>query len=375
MFSAADLTELIAERPELGVSILMPTHVSGSETQQDPLRFKNLLSEAWSQLTALGHSSADSDRVLTAAQSLMDDREFWQHQELGLAVFLAGGEIRTYTLPVSVTDQVVVRHGYHLTPLLPLVASDELFYVVTVTSQEVEMFRASRFEISRVYYEGPLSLDDQGTGSDYQNPVQASPVARPHTGSIDISHAQVYGDSPEEWRKGRLVDYARRVAVGIDQYVARDRAPVVLVASPALLGHVQRASTLTPATLWAIDTDPASMDQAQLRDSAYAVLEPHLTASREQTWGRFRALRESHDERAATDTGDLARLAQQGRIETLLISDAACSGGMLDGAQTPNPSSLDLDDLVVGTLSRSGRVRVVPSALLEEQSAAAILRF
>lgn len=375
MFSAADLSELIAERPDLGISILMPTHVSGSETQQDLVRFKNLLSEARSQLTALGHSTEDSDRALTAAQSLLDDREFWQHQELGLAVFLAGGEIRTYTLPVSVTDQVVVGPGYHLTPLLPLVASDELFYVVTVTSQEVEMFRASRFEMSRVDYEGPQSFDDQGTGSDYQNPVQASPVARPHTGSVDISHAQVYGDSPEEWRKGRLVDYARRVAVGIDQFVARDPAPMVLVAGPALSGHVQRASTLTPAKLWAIDADPASMDQAHLRDAAYAVLEPHLTASREQTWDRFRELRGSHDERAATDTGNLARLAQQGRIDTLLISEPACTGGILEGAHTPNPASIDLDALVVWTLSRSGSVQVVPSALLEEQSAAAILRF
>ena len=79
-------------------------------------------------------------------------------------MFLAGGEIRIYTLPVSVTDQVVVGHGYHVTPLLPLVASNETFYVATVTSQEVAMFRASRFEMSRVDYEGPLSVEDQGTG-------------------------------------------------------------------------------------------------------------------------------------------------------------------------------------------------------------------
>lgn len=52
----------------------MPTHVSGSQTQEDPLRFKNLLSEARSQLTALGHSTEDSDRAPTAAQSLLDDR-------------------------------------------------------------------------------------------------------------------------------------------------------------------------------------------------------------------------------------------------------------------------------------------------------------
>lgn len=89
----------------------MPTHVSGSHTQQDPLRLKNLLRESESQLNALGHSSADSGRVLAAAQSLMDDREVWRHQELGLAVFLAGGEMRTYTLPVPVRPHGVVGHA------------------------------------------------------------------------------------------------------------------------------------------------------------------------------------------------------------------------------------------------------------------------
>ncbi len=373
MFSTADLTELAAERPDVGVSILMPTHTSG-DTQQDPLRFKNLLRETRSQLTALGHSTADSDRVLTAARALLEDREFWLHQALGLAVFLAGDEIRTYRLPSSVTEEVVVGHGYHLTPLLPLVASEEPFYVVTVTAHEVETFRASRFEMSRMDFGATLSVDDQGIESDYQNPAQASPVARPHTGSIDISHAQVYGDSPEEWRKRRLVDYARRVAAGIDRFVARDPAPVVLVAGPALSGHVQRASALTPATLWTIDEDPSSLDPARLREAAYAVLEPHLTASREQTWNRFRRLRESHDRRAATDTDGLAGLAQQGRIDTLLVSEPACTGVDLEGART-NHSSRELDALVQATLSRSGSVQVVPAALLGEQSAAAILRF
>ena len=58
MFRATDLTDLIAEAPELGISIFMPTHAFGSETQQDPLRFKNLLSQARSQLSDLRWAAA-----------------------------------------------------------------------------------------------------------------------------------------------------------------------------------------------------------------------------------------------------------------------------------------------------------------------------
>jgi hypothetical protein len=56
----------------------------------------------------------------------------------------------------------------------------------------------------------PQSLDDVPGASDYENPVQASPVARPRTGAMNIGNAHVYGDSPAEWRKGRLVDFTAR---------------------------------------------------------------------------------------------------------------------------------------------------------------------
>lgn len=379
MFRATDLTDLIAEAPELGISIFMPTHAFGSETQQDPLRFKNLLSQARSQLSDLRWAAADMDRELAPAQRLMEDHDFWQHQQQGLAVFLAGGEARTYTLPVSVTDTVVVDRGYHLTPLLPIVASPEMFYVATMTSQKVEVFRASRFEMSRVDYPGPVSVDDQGTGSDYQNPVQASPVARPHTGAVDISHAQVYGDSPTEWRKARLVDFARRVAAGVDDLVARNPAPVVLVANAELSGHVRQASRLAAEDLWVIDADPASMDEAHLRAAAYAVLEPHVTASRSRTWDRFQELQGRNDKRAVTNLADLARSAQHGHVDILFISEAA-SSGVSDGAAQMPPvdfasSARLLNDLVVGTLSQGGKVQVVPAAQFEGPSVTAILRF
>ncbi len=42
------------------VSLLMPTHPTGHETKQDPIRFKNLLKEAEHRLIAAGRRSADA---------------------------------------------------------------------------------------------------------------------------------------------------------------------------------------------------------------------------------------------------------------------------------------------------------------------------
>lgn len=88
----------------------------------------------------------------------------------------------------------------------------------------------------------------------------------------------------------------------------------------------------------------------------------------------FRELRGSQDPRAATDPEELAQLAVHGRIETLLVSEAVCAGGLDDNPESGSTSQ-DLNALVDATLSRSGTVRVVPAALLGGSSAAAILRF
>jgi hypothetical protein len=69
------------------VSIFMPTHRAGPETQQDPIRFKNLVSEAEERLIAGGLRAPRAKALLKAANALVDDYDFWQHQRAVLALF------------------------------------------------------------------------------------------------------------------------------------------------------------------------------------------------------------------------------------------------------------------------------------------------
>ncbi len=197
----------------LAVSIFLPTHVRGRETRQDPIRLKNLTTQAHDNLMAAGISPADGDTLLAPALELLDDHPFWQHQSQGLALFLGTGTAHRYKVPIPLTEQVVVGPGFHIRPLLPILAADGAYRVLTITAGKVRMFDASRFALTEAENTGlPDNLADDLGEPDYENPVQASTVARPHTGSINIDNAQVYGDSPAEWRKGRIVEFARRVA-------------------------------------------------------------------------------------------------------------------------------------------------------------------
>jgi hypothetical protein len=83
----ADFEALIENRAECCVSVYLPTHRALPEARQDPIRFKNLLREAESELASRSLRAPEIAELLKPAQNLLDDPLFWWYQAAGLAVF------------------------------------------------------------------------------------------------------------------------------------------------------------------------------------------------------------------------------------------------------------------------------------------------
>ncbi|MGH3218500.1 MAG: hypothetical protein ACRDPY_07180 [Streptosporangiaceae bacterium] len=328
MFTRSDLSSLMAADPALAVSIFLPTHVRGAETQQDPVRLKNLVTRARGQLLAAGMPAAEAGAFLSPATALIEDYEFWQHQDQGLAVFVEGTGERHYRVPVTLDEQVVVGPGFRVRALLPVLAADGAFLVLTMTAGRVRLYHGSRFALAEDESAGlTRSLDEVSSEPGYENPVQAAPVARPHTGSINIGNAQVYGDSPAEWRKAQLVKLARRVATEVEALQAAQPLPVVLTADAELAGHFRKASTLGSQLAGTVEVNPEALDDAQLHEAAYALIRPQFDAARQEATKRFAALLGQGDPRAATGAGDVVRAAWRGQVDTLLLNKDATAWG------------------------------------------------
>lgn len=382
MLTHVDLAELLSATPQIAVSILMPTHVRGSEVLQDPIRLKNLVRQARAELLAAGVTSANADNLLAPATALLDDSSFWQHQEQGLALFLDGGEPHIFTVALPLAEHVVVGTTFHVRPLLPLLAADGAFGVLTISTDKVRLFKASRFAlVEEEAVDLPTGVSEELGELDYESPVQASPVARPHTGTIDISNAQVYGDSPEDWRKDRLVDFVRKVAAAVDERSAAHPVPLVLVAGAEIGGHFQKFSRLGPLLAGVIETNPDSMRNGQLHDAAYAVMRPQLDADRTKALDKFQALQGSGDPRAATGVEAVLSAAQLGRVDTLLLTDEAVGTGQgtedeLITSQMDGSTDGDLVDAAVRqTLQHGGRIHLLSSDATSDALVGAILRY
>lgn len=385
MFTRSDLTMLMDATPSPGISIYLPTHVRSGETRQDPICLKNLLAEARQSLEAAGLKPREADAILDPAAALVEDNNFWQHQDIGLALFLGDGEAHTYKVPIAFEQKVAVGPAFHVTPLLPLLAADGAFHVLTITAQSVRLFEASRFSmVEDDTADFPGSVDEVSGQSDYENPVDASPISRPHTGSINIANAQVMGDSPPDWRKANTVEFVHRVASALEHHLARHRLPVVLIADAEIQGHFQKLSDLGPLLAGVVETNPEALDVSSLHAAAYDVVRPIFDAGRTRAIERLSALLGSRDAHATLDAAEIVKAAHLGRIETLMLAEGAELWGRFDEAtgkvSVGNQATADeqdlLDDVAARVLRHGGAVTILAlDEMPEAAPAAAVLRF
>jgi hypothetical protein len=176
MFTRNDLDELVVMDARPAVSLYLPTHVA-----------ENLLSAAAERLPATWRRPAIED-FLGPAESLVGDKEFWRHQQQGLAVFLAPGFNRIHKLPTPVPEEIFLGDQFHIKPLLRLLEDAGLFWLLTISAKHTRLYRASRWEFAE---DKEIDLP-QGVGkirgmTDYEETQYASPMGQRGT----LAHARV----------------------------------------------------------------------------------------------------------------------------------------------------------------------------------------
>jgi len=385
MFSQDDLTKLINAGSGIGVSLFLPTKMVGRETLQNPIMMKNLLAQARAKLDASGIPRAEADVLLGPAMDLVEDFAFWQHQGHGLAVFLSTDGMKSFKLPAPVAELAVVGEGFHITPLLVLQDMNASFVVLTATADEIHVYQATRFAMTAVDIDDlPVSLEAMDLPPDYEAPLQSGGYGRPNTGGQNMPKTQVYGDSPEEWRKGRLIEYARRIAASLAAHLAGQPKDVVVIADAELGGHLARAEALSVMIAGFVEENPASQDAASLHAAACEVMQPIHASALDEALERLDAMLARKDATGCTDPVALIAAAHAGRVDMLFVSEGASLSGTFD-AETG--AAMVVEDGAVGTRDlvnlaaqlslRNGGVvtAVAPDRLPDDRVMAAILRY
>src|SRR5437867_2191886 len=117
LFTQREFRELLATHTGPCISIYMPAHRYGGETQQDPIRFRNLMNETDKLLKKQGVRATQAESLLEPLRRLQADGMFWRHQGDALALFRSVEHFHCFRLPLKVEEMALVQDHFHVTPL------------------------------------------------------------------------------------------------------------------------------------------------------------------------------------------------------------------------------------------------------------------
>ena len=384
MFLRHDLDELLAFDQSPAISIYLPTHPVGREVRQDAIRLRNLLSEAAKRLAACDMRGPEIDALLRPARRLIDDEEFWRHQEQGLAIFLGPGFERIHKLPIPVPEELTIAGHFCIKPLLPLIDSAGSFWIVALSASRTRLYQGSRWNFAEVAgLDLPQGIAEIWGETEYQEAHKASPVGRPPRGPSGLAKAQALGDAPEELHKTQLIELLHRIAAALEPVIKRQPAPVILVAEPKIQGHFREIAKWKELLPEGVLEFPDAMPMHELHKKACAVFAPRENEARAEWLGRLQTLL-GNNGKATASPEEIVKAARYGRIDRLFLCDGQRLWGSFDEAhdrvvahREPRAGDDDLFDYAaLMTLRQGGNVTLVDRAQLPPTGpAAAILRY
>jgi hypothetical protein len=382
LFTHNDLNTLMQNQADGPcVSIYLPTYRKGKETQQNPIRFKNLLTAAEDTLRQRGMSPAQAEEFLALATELLEDQGFWKYQSNGLAVFISPDNLWSYRLPIDFTELAVVNERFHIKPLLSMLAVNGHFYVLSLSQNRVRFFEGTQATIDEIDLETlPTSLEEALWYVEAEKQLQSHTTTT--EGGVDAPQAFHGHGVVDEDDKVRIAQFFRQVDKGLQNFLADEHAPLVLAGVEYLIPIYQEANSYQHLVDESITGNFDVSNPKELHQKAWVIIEPIFTSQQQTARERYHA--NSNTDIATHDIRDILPAAHHGRVDSLFVARNVQRWGQFNledntlkihSEAQPGDEDL-LDRAAMQTVMNSGNVYVVPSDQMpDSEPIAAIFRY
>lgn len=369
------------------ISIYLPTHRTGQDTQQDPIRFKNLLREAELSLLDRGMGPRDVSALLQSAQALLEEAHFWQHQRDGLAVFIAPDDFHFYHLPFRVEELLIIARSYYVKPVLPLFTNNGHYYILAISQDEVRLFEGTRHTVGQIDLPDgtPESLDEALQFDGPEKQLQFHSGTSPSTAQGGIRSGMFHGHGGrEEEQKERIERYLNLVDAGLKEIFREQQAPLVLAGVDYLLPIYHKISEYVNIMEEGITGSPEHLRPEELQEQAWPIVEPYFRQEMEKVIGQYLQL--AVTAKATDNIEEIVAAAFSGRVDNLLLAVNAQIWGTFDPEigkvihcqteQSPEDDLALLDFSAMQTLQKGGSVYMLSQEEIPTNSSvAAVLRY
>ncbi|WNM56609.1 baeRF7 domain-containing protein [Candidatus Nitrospira allomarina] len=376
-----DLQDLLEQRESPCVSLFMPTHPAGPETRQDPIRLNNLLKETEQQLTEQGIRSADARTWLDPLSELLEDEQFWQHQDQGLAMYVAKDWHRIFRLPLILSELTMVESRFYLKPILPVFMYGGTFYLLALSQNHIRFFQGSQDGLQELHIPDiPRSMKEANLAGTGEQSLQWHTKA-PNAGGqrAAMFHGQGGGDDEA---KSRISQFFQQVAKGLHQFLHDVQAPLYLTGVEYLIPIYKDVNTYPHTKEEGVTGNADEKSLHELHRQVWPVVKADADHGIEEA--KIRCEEFLGTSKASHDLETVVFAAHEGKIDTLFVARNIQQWGRIDVMQnrvetepTKSAESLEiLDVAVVQTLLKKGTVYALPQEKMPGRtSLAAMFRY
>lgn len=333
------------------VSVLLPTHTKGPETAQDRLRLKNALTEVDDRLETAGWRRSVREGRLATARDLLDDDEFWAHQDHGLALFVGeSGEVTPVALGDTPPSLITIADCFHVRHLLGCLLRRPLPALV-LTKGDVGLFSVDTHRAWPVTdVDLPSSFDDVNWFTDREKMTNRHADRR---GSAGVQH----GHDPNDRRHEDVLRFVRAVDDALDPVLAP--GPLVVLGDDPLIEDFRKVSDRDVVGL-GLDGSARAGSESEVWRRVRPIIDDRLESELDANTERAREALGVAD--TVTMFPDALYGAISGRYSHLYVRRTAepiwgrFDPNALDAAAGPDPGvgAVDLLDRLVATARGTG---------------------
>jgi len=360
--------DLIAQKQEPSFTLMMPTHRILPERETDPIQFKNLVSELEMKIKKAGLEKHLD--LISKLHSVEKDRDFWNHQGAGLAVFINPSYSKVVSTPISLPSLTIISDTFHVKPLYRYYQESGRFQLLVLGQDHVYLYEGDKYGMEALDISGkvPQSMkmalggemtDDDIDSADFGGVGASSQVNR---GVGPFVHG--YTEKSQQ-KDNDLIRFFRIVDEKVlEHFSTTSGLPLILAALPEHHATFRQVSKNSKLLKTGIEKDVSRVPIDELGkivwNAFYLEYEQGLAAllKRQQ-------LAESQN-LSHTLLDDVVKDALDGKIEILLVEENRIIKGRIlekERGIEYHESGVDdvLDDLSALVIEKSGRVILLPA--------------
>jgi hypothetical protein len=368
--------ELANYKSSCCASIYFKTHQAGVEVNEkkDAIQFKNILQELRSMLVEKEIPDSMIDNMLTPGFELLKQDDFWANLSPGLAVFISEGYFKYIKLPFEVENETICNTAFYVTPLVPVLARKEYFYLLVITKHNCKLFRADAFGMEYINVPGlPESMEDV---KDFPDKDSSTFRAGGRGGNGGANFHGIGGGNPEE--KDLIAAYFEAVDdVLFKEIFNKENAPLLLAGVEYLIPIYRSVCDYHNVYSEALTGSHEHDIKSELYKLAKEVMQPYFLQAQDKALTIY--ANQSATELTSSIPADVIPAAYYGRLSHIFIQKNSHIWGTFDENTTElalhdsgTEDSEDLaDQALVKTLMTGGEVYLLEKEEMPADSAIA----